>query len=153
MTSALDAEIAALEARLKTALVGHVPWSEDHAPIPTPRLAGLSKAQKALLERLYRETQATHTAYHAEVTRYGNPIWTRDPAQFGVPWSTDSDTAENTRSHAAAQSRALHRLADRGLVVRLNHYSGGQSTQATYVRLTKAGLDLAQRLTCTHVVV
>mgnify|MGYP005842338755 CR=1 FL=1 len=105
--------------------------SESHAP--------LSQLQRHLLSHLMERTDAG--------THY-----------FGaVPWRTSG-----SRSDQAAISRAMARLERRGLVLRINYPtglpdgSGLMRTRAdqphnrtTHVRLTKAGIDTARRLTIT----
>lgn len=127
----MQERLAALRERKRQ----ETPWWEQHAEVPTPRIAGLSQAQKALLVRLYRETMATQERYSTE-RGYYRP---QNPALCGIEWWTHGSETANERSHAASQSRTLHRLADRGLVVRL--YNG-----RTYVRLTEAGWTLAEQL-------
>jgi hypothetical protein len=113
------------------------PWWEQHAPLPAPRVHGLSQAQKALLVRLYRETVETRDRYGAARGSY-RP---KNPELCGIEWWTHGSETDNERSHAASQSRTLHRLADRGLVVRLR-----KDGQTTYVRFTTAGWTLAEQL-------
>jgi hypothetical protein len=117
------------------------PWPDQHPPIPEARTTGLSQVQRALLVDIYQRTCA---ALQDDYTQrfYPTAIW-------GVSWATGSTWADTDtpQSHAASRSRTLRRLADRGLVVRVNNVSGAASQRTLWVRLTPAGLALAQRLT------
>ena len=96
--------------------------------------AKLSRVQKAILARLY-DRQVD-----------GSP-WSRFN-KWGSPWGTEA-----TRSEAAARSRALKRLEERGLVLRQNYVSGRvrrtrlePHSRTTHVQLTPAGVKLVERL-------
>ena len=92
---------------------------------------GLGKLQRdiiAYLERTKAGTVATNLAY-----LYANDCWVDDPER-GSPNKT-------TRSHLVAVRRAIHNLAERGLVVttngRMSHLSDGG--KALGVRLPSQG--------------
>lgn len=120
-----------------------------------------SEAQRMILTFLLRETLAMEASRH-DADRIAVSTW-------GIRWSPKSWGGSWSPALRASVSRALRRLADRGLVDRLNQVSGTRdqtvkgdearpgwvgddedypsSFRTTHVRLTAAGRALAERLT------
>ena len=96
---------------------------------------GLSWAQRDILVYLWEETQR----YEAHGDRG------RDQARgWGIPWRPSRIYRDLTRSDRAAISRSIRRMEERGLLYRLNDWSGKRRT--THVRLTPAGRHIGKRL-------
>ena len=115
-----------------------------------PVAHGLSKLQGAILRSLWHVT----TLVEAEVEGAASSD------HWGIPWHPRGNAPRWTASNRAAVSRALRRLEQRGLLVRMNRTvtigvsdsaTGGPprmaSRRTSEVRLTELGRAVAQRFT------
>ncbi len=98
----------------------------------------LSVHQRAILIHLWEETQRCegHSDRARRIARQG----------WGVRWKPSQvwTKTELTPSHRAAMSRSLRRMEERGLLHRLNDWTGRRRT--TCVRLTPEGRRVARQL-------
>ena len=101
---------------------------------------GLSRQQVAILCWLLARTK--------EIEAHGNGAAKSDLKHWGVRWRPGHGQDDWTPSDRAVFSRAVLRLAQRGLVLRRNQVSASPR-RATHILLTPAGRAAAERLTKT----